>query len=136
MAHTVESRRRAYLKTIALRVEWIAEHGPCKCGSWLSPEVHHLDKSQKIDHRVWSWAPARRREELAKCVVMCRACHELLHAKEKMPTHCKHGHEFTEDNTIYRKHGPGKRDCKSCLREKMRRYRAIDPGFGRKKKAA
>lgn len=37
-------------------------------------------------------------------------------------THCKHGHEFTPENT--RIHGNGWRACRSCERDKCRRYRA------------
>lgn len=29
-------------------------------------------------------------------------------------THCKYGHEFTKDNTMYRPSQPGTRECKTC----------------------
>lgn len=35
-------------------------------------------------------------------------------------THCKHGHEYTEENTYHKKSGG--RDCKTCIREYGRRY--------------
>lgn len=58
------------------RQEWIAENGPCRfCGSWDRLEVDHIDPTQKVTHAVWSWAPERRDAELAKCQVLCRACH-------------------------------------------------------------
>jgi hypothetical protein len=31
-------------------------------------------------------------------------------------THCKHGHEFTFENTIYRKRKSGGRQCRECKR--------------------
>lgn len=37
-------------------------------------------------------------------------------------THCKHGHEFTPENTIYVERY-NTRACKECSREKVRRYR-------------
>lgn len=36
-------------------------------------------------------------------------------------THCKHGHEYTPENTRITK--DGHRDCKTCGKEKMRRLR-------------
>lgn len=39
------------------------------------------------------------------------------HAKQ---THCKHGHEFTAENTYMRGNG---RNCRACHRERCRRYR-------------
>jgi HNH endonuclease len=37
-------------------------------------------------------------------------------------THCKHGHEFTPENTY---HDGKKRYCRTCVRERDRRRRAI-----------
>lgn len=42
---------------------------------------------------------------------------QRLHAK----THCRHGHEFTEDNTYYRNNGKW-RQCKTCVRRAARDY--------------
>lgn len=36
--------------------------------------------------------------------------------------HCKHGHEFTPENTIIRRAGDG-RGCRACTRERSARYR-------------
>jgi hypothetical protein len=58
------------------RQEWLTTNGPCvDCGSWDDLQVDHVDASLKINHRVWSWARARRNAELAKCVVRCISCH-------------------------------------------------------------
>lgn len=43
-------------------------------------------------------------------------------------THCKKGHEFTQENTyIYPK--SGKRACRICLREKSRSFRKSNPDY-------
>ena len=40
-------------------------------------------------------------------------------------THCVNGHEFTEANTYTRLSGSGgQRDCRACIRERVRRYQA------------
>lgn len=35
-------------------------------------------------------------------------------------THCKHGHEFTPENTL--PHSPSGRKCKTCMQDRDRRY--------------
>ena len=57
------------------RVAWLTENGPCECGSWVDLEVDHVDPSQKVTHRVWTWTAARRAVELAKCRARCKECH-------------------------------------------------------------
>lgn len=59
------------------RDSWLSENGPCKnCGSEDNLEVDHINPIEKIDHKVWSWSEIRRREELAKCQVLCKKCHK------------------------------------------------------------
>lgn len=43
-------------------------------------------------------------------------------AKQRALTHCKHGHEFTPENTIT--HPTGTRACRECARATLRRCRA------------
>ena len=60
----------------ANRVRWLSENGPCRhCGSSQNLQVDHVDRGLKVDHRVWSWNTSRRLAELAKCQVLCKACH-------------------------------------------------------------
>lgn len=40
-------------------------------------------------------------------------------------THCHNGHEFTTDNTYIKPGRNGKRQCRTCQRDAVRRYRAI-----------
>lgn len=39
-------------------------------------------------------------------------------------THCKHGHEFTPENTLLRRRVGGGRHCRACLRAATRRWQA------------
>lgn len=65
------------------RLTWILENGPCACGSIKDLSVVHRDPKE-ISIRVtsiWSRSEAKQKEELAKCVVLCRTC---LQAKRKV----------------------------------------------------
>ena len=65
------------------RQEWLDANGPCvQCGSSDSLEVDHITPSTKVSHNVWSWSEERRKEELAKCQVLCKKCHGIKTQKE------------------------------------------------------
>lgn len=49
------------------------------CGSSEALNLHHRDSTQKVSHRIWSWAEPRRLAELAKRDVLCDSCHRALH---------------------------------------------------------
>lgn len=58
---------------------WISANGPCaKCGSAERLEVDHVDPSTKLlePSGIWSLRSELREIELAKCQVLCRACHK------------------------------------------------------------
>lgn len=40
-------------------------------------ELDHVNASEKISHRIWSWSEMRRNAELIKCVVRCVECHKI-----------------------------------------------------------
>lgn len=83
MAHTIETRATAYAKVKARRKEWLDINGPCvQCGSQVELQVDHINPSTKVSHKVWSWSEERRLEELAKCQVLCRKCHEAKTSRE------------------------------------------------------
>jgi hypothetical protein len=44
-------------------------------------EVDHVDPTAKAHPaaHVWAWSLERREPELAKCQVLCRACHQAKH---------------------------------------------------------
>jgi hypothetical protein len=43
-------------------------------------------------------------------------------SRNRRKTHCKHGHEFTPENTYSPPHRPGGRECKTCKRQLHREY--------------
>jgi len=58
------------------RAEYLADKCCIHCGAGSFLEIHHRDPNQKVDHRhIWHWSQKRREEELAKCDVLCDACH-------------------------------------------------------------
>lgn len=58
------------------RAAWLADKCCAVCGAVADLEVDHIDSSEKVDHKVWSWSPARREAELAKCQVLCEKHHK------------------------------------------------------------
>jgi len=72
----VHERRAYQLAWLAKRrAAWFKGKVCETCGSEDNLELDHVDRSTKIDHRVWSWSQSRRDEELAKCVPRCHKCH-------------------------------------------------------------
>jgi len=47
---------------------------------------------------------------------------------QKSKTHCKYGHEFTKENT-YIRNKKGNRTCRSCLKQRMKKYRLSHLGL-------
>jgi hypothetical protein len=65
------------------RAEWFDVNNRCvDCGSPENLELDHVDQSEKVSHKVWSWAKERREAELAKCVPRCVGCHKKKSAGE------------------------------------------------------
>ena len=105
----------ALAKLTRVRQEWLAANGPCKkCGSSHDLHVHHRDQRDKVSHKVWSWRAERRAAELAKCVVLCRACHALTHSLLRKKPHGIKG---------YRR-GCRCDVCRAARLAQSRRYRA------------
>lgn len=69
----LKKRRRDFLKGKSCKI----------CGSTRNLELHHRDKKKKESHKIWSWSPERFKEESKKCDIICRKCHEEMHADEK-----------------------------------------------------
>lgn len=78
MPYKDPDKQRLFVRTWMAdrRRAWLHANGPCKrCGSRQNLRVDHIDPKTKKSHKVWSWSEKRRLEELAKCQVLCLACH-------------------------------------------------------------
>lgn len=95
----------------------------CQCGSTDHLEVDHIDPSQKISHRVWSWSATRREAELAKCQVLCHDCHLEKTRKEKSVL--KDGSPVTHGTyCMYKDHGCRCDECRAANAKRNREQRA------------
>lgn len=102
------------------RREFLAGKGCSFCTSTENLEIHHFDPGAKVHHAIWSWSKPRREAELAKCIVLCRACHVRRHNEQPL-THCRRGHELTKANS-YIKPSNGRRECRACRALRRPRY--------------
>lgn len=64
------------------RAAWLEGKACGQCGATSDLQIHHRDPAQKVTHALWSWREARRLDELAKCDILCRPCHEEHHAQQ------------------------------------------------------
>ena len=94
---------------------------PCSdCGHvWKTGERRH-----EYDHHL-GYAAKHHLDVQA----VCTTCHATRDSSQKAQTHCKHGHEFTTDNTIVA--GNGTRHCRECSRDHDRK-RGRDADYWRK----
>lgn len=121
MPYSDRARQREYQNTWmkARRLAWIATQGPCvKCGSTTELEADHVDPALKISHRIWSFSPAKRHAELAKCQVLCYECHKKKTAVEQTKP-LVHG-----TYNAYNQKGCRCATCKDWNRDRMRDWRA------------
>jgi len=77
MSYSDPDRQRAFCRewTRRRRALWFYGKICASCGSSANLELDHIDPSVKVTHRIWSWAPLRFAQEIAKCQVLCSACH-------------------------------------------------------------
>lgn len=87
MPYRNSDQKRAYQakwvqqKRARVRAAYLAGKTCAQCGSTDELQLHHRDPAQKISHRIWTWSEPRRLAELAKCDLLCRRCHQALHAR-------------------------------------------------------
>ena len=94
---------------------------PCvDCGHvWSKGERRH-----EYDHHL-GYAP----EHHLAVEPVCTLCHAKRDSHRKGQTHCKHGHEFTPENTYVKSNGT--RACRQCMRA-WDRARVRPEGFWKK----
>ena len=131
MPLTGEAKRSYQRKWVARRrAMWFAGKSCVICGSRDSLELDHIDPTQKVTNRIWSWSEARRQAELDKCQVLCHDCHrgksngpdgDISRRLTKVRDFCSKGHNLKLVGW-YNWSGYSKR-CRYCiyLRDAKRR---------------
>lgn len=67
-----------------------------KCDSKKHLELDHIDRTTKIDHRIWGWSAKRIQEEIKKCQILCHACHLQKSLTERGFAVKKHGWRYNK----------------------------------------
>ncbi len=107
------------------RRAWVSDHGPCAtCGSCDNLEVDHVDPAEKVTNSVWSWSASRREIELAKCQVLCHACH-LAKTSDWRRSFVRHG-----SDTMYSNFGCRCDECKLARKTAKAATRARRKSLG------
>ncbi len=88
-------------------------HHTCGVKSCVSPA--HLCVLTPAEHA------AEHLDEVRRSALV--AASKVAAAKNRAKTHCKHGHEFTDENTYVRKEG--NRMCRACMHERYLKRRGI-----------
>lgn len=112
-------RRDNNLDRVRNGIHHMAKKTHCKRGHEFTPEnirFEHRGNSTVRRCIQCEKERSRRRQEKARAY---RAEHPLPPREEV--THCKRGHEFTEENTYRYKNKPGK-ECKICRKMRMQRW--------------
>lgn len=121
----------------------VAVGGECECWPWLGStnrkgygtiNRRRVRKTPLLVHRVAyedAIGPIPVGQELHHVCLNPACCnpmhltpvtpseHSRLHARAA----CVHGHPFDEANTYWRRDRPGRRECRTCTRERVRRLR-------------
>lgn len=118
-------RRRDYArKWIADRRKSFFENKSCvRCGSTERLELDHIDPTQKVDHKIWSWSQKRRSAELVNCQVLCHDCHLHKSINEDWPL--RRGYTLgVHGLTMYKNHKCRCDVCRAANAAQVRKQRA------------
>jgi hypothetical protein len=117
MPMVTKELQREYCRewTAKRRADFFKNKKCAHCQSTEKLELHHVDPSQKISHAIWSWSEVRRKQEIEKCIVLCRKCHTEHHNETKRTK--EHG------STMYR-NGCRCDTCKKAQAERQAKLRA------------
>ena len=130
-------RRLAYLRkwTLQRRTAWLRANGPCaRCGSKKNLEIDHRDPSTKLSHNVWTWSDKRRKEELAKCQVLCGSCHKKKTKEDQIAKSMREGktvlcprkpHLRSPSDFDVDRSGRRYRYCRTCRNRNLRQAKRV-----------
>jgi hypothetical protein len=90
---------------------WIAKH----YGKANKCIMCHTDSCKRYE---WANISGEYRRDIEDYMELCPSCHRKHDLRKS--DHCKHGHEFTSDNTYIDPRGS--RQCKQCRKEAKRRF--------------
>ena len=108
------------------RDAWLQENGPCiRCGSWDDLQIDHIDPATKdrslARTNLWNISKKRREVELAKCQVLCKACHQKKSGMERHKEFCVRNHAMTPENIQIVRGGSWA--CRACQKDYNQRRR-------------
>lgn len=109
------NRRRGHTDRAGGRDHYLGARDECKWGHPLDEANSHWNGRQRIC-RICEQDRSSRRTAKRKAK---RAAARAANPK-KPATHCRNGHEWTEENTAY--DSDGYRACKQCNRDKAKRH--------------
>lgn len=112
------------IKAKQLRFDYLQQHGPCvKCGSSLDLQFDHIKPhglggkfKQTPSQDMWMWGVQRRLDELAKCQILCRKCHQIKSGLE-----CR---KYEHGLNLYERHGCRCEICRAASAKQKRQERA------------
>lgn len=108
------------------RAEFFADKQCVQCDSNVDLELDHIDPNLKISHNIWSWSKVRQEEEIAKCQILCKDCHEEKTAIENSIRNGGKPHGSSQRYKI----GCRCNDCKFNWNEKKRLNRLKRKALG------
>lgn len=85
MPYKDPDRQREYARRwVARRRSTFFFEKECEwCHAREDLELHHRDPNKKENNAIWSWGDKRRFAEIAKCIILCRSCHQKAHSQAR-----------------------------------------------------